>query len=133
MAERVGFVGLGIMGRGMAANLLKAGFEVRVWNRTASRMDALVADGAEAGESPADVAANCDIIVICVSDTPDVETVVLGENGVLEAAKPGHWSSIAAPSAPRSPRRSPHCWPRRTCTCSTRPSAAAARARPMAR
>ena len=49
MAERVGFVGLGIMGRGMAANLLKAGFEVRVWNRTASRMDALLANGAEAG------------------------------------------------------------------------------------
>ena len=89
MAERVGFVGLGIMGRGMAANLLKAGFEVRVWNRTASRMDALVANGAEAGESPADVAANCDVIVVCVSDTPDVENVVLGENGILEAAKPG--------------------------------------------
>ena len=89
MAERVGFVGLGIMGRGMAANLLKAGFDVRVWNRTASRMDALVDDGAEAGESPADVAANCDVIVVCVSDTPDVENVVLGENGILEAAKPG--------------------------------------------
>jgi len=89
MAERVGFVGLGIMGRGMAANLLKAGFEVRVWNRTASRMDALVADGAEAGESPADVAANCDVTVVCVSDTPDVENVVLGENGILEGAKSG--------------------------------------------
>ncbi len=89
MAERVGFVGLGIMGRGMAANLLKAGFDVRVWNRTASRMDALVADGAEAGESPADVAANCDVTVVCVSDTPDVENVVLGENGILGAAKPG--------------------------------------------
>jgi 3-hydroxyisobutyrate dehydrogenase len=89
MAERVGFVGLGIMGRGMVANLLKAGFEVRVWNRTASRMDALVADGASAGESPADVAASCDVTVVCVSDTPDVENVVLGENGILEGAKPG--------------------------------------------
>ena len=89
MAERIGFVGLGIMGRGMAANLLKAGFDVRVWNRTASRMDELVADGAEAGENPADVAANCDVIVVCVSDTPDVENVVLGENGILEGAKPG--------------------------------------------
>ena len=89
MAERVGFVGLGIMGRGMAANLLKAGFEVRVWNRTASRMDALVADGAEAGANPADVAANCDVTIVCVSDTPDVENVVMGENGILEAAKPG--------------------------------------------
>ncbi len=89
MAERVGFVGLGIMGRGMAANLLKAGFEVRVWNRTASRMDALVADGAEAGANPADVAANCGVTIVCVSDTPDVENVVLGENGILEGAKPG--------------------------------------------
>ncbi|OUC08905.1 6-phosphogluconate dehydrogenase, partial [Litorilinea aerophila] len=58
MSERVGFIGLGIMGRGMAANLLKAGFTVRVWNRTASRMEPLVAQGAEAGESPADVAAH---------------------------------------------------------------------------
>ena len=62
MSERVGFVGLGIMGRGMANNLLTAGFPLRVWNRTASRMDPFVEAGAEAGESPADVAANSDII-----------------------------------------------------------------------
>jgi 3-hydroxyisobutyrate dehydrogenase len=89
MAERVGFIGLGIMGRGMANNLLKAGFTVRLWNRTASRMDALVAAGAEAGSSPADVAANSDIIVTCVSDTPDVERVILGEDGVIHGAKAG--------------------------------------------
>jgi 3-hydroxyisobutyrate dehydrogenase len=89
MAERVGFIGLGIMGRGMAANLLKAGFDVRVWNRTASRADALVEQGATRGSSPADVAANSDIIVTCVSDTPDVERVVLGEDGVIHGAKAG--------------------------------------------
>jgi 3-hydroxyisobutyrate dehydrogenase len=89
MAERVGFIGLGIMGRGMANNLLKAGFQVRVWNRTASRMDALVEAGAEAGSSPADVAANSDIIVTCVSDTPDVERVILGDDGVIHGAKAG--------------------------------------------
>ncbi len=89
MSERVGFIGLGIMGRGMAHNLLKAGFAVRVWNRTASRAEGLVAAGAEAGSSPADVAAQSDIIVICVSDTPDVEDVVLGERGVIEGAQPG--------------------------------------------
>lgn len=89
MAERVGFIGLGIMGRGMANNLLKAGFSVRVWNRTASRADALVEAGAERGSSPADVAANSDIIVTCVSDTPDVERVVLGEDGVIHGAKAG--------------------------------------------
>jgi 3-hydroxyisobutyrate dehydrogenase len=89
MAEQVGFIGLGIMGRGMANNLLKAGFKVRVWNRTASRADALVEAGAELGSSPADVAAHSDIIVTCVSDTPDVERVILGEDGIIHGAKSG--------------------------------------------
>ncbi|MCB0074894.1 MAG: NAD(P)-dependent oxidoreductase, partial [Caldilineaceae bacterium] len=89
MSERIGFIGLGIMGRGMAANLLKAGFPVRVWNRTASRMDPLVEAGAEAGSSPADVAAHSDIIITCVSDTPDVEAVVLGEDGVIHGINEG--------------------------------------------
>ncbi|OQY35820.1 MAG: 2-hydroxy-3-oxopropionate reductase [Anaerolineaceae bacterium 4572_5.2] len=89
MQEKIGFIGLGIMGRGMSANLLKAGLEVCVWNRTASQMEALAAAGASAGESPADVAAKSDIIIICVSDTPDVEAVILGENGVIHGAKAG--------------------------------------------
>ena len=89
MSERVGFIGLGIMGRGMTKNLLKAGFEVRVWNRTSSRMDDMVEAGAKAGASPADVAANSDVIITCVSDTPDVEAVILGESGVLEGAQAG--------------------------------------------
>ncbi len=72
MPERIGFIGLGIMGRGMAHNLRKAGFALTVWNRTAARMDELVAAGAQAAASPADVAAQSDIIFICVSDTPDV-------------------------------------------------------------
>jgi len=77
------------MGGGMALNLLKAGFEVCAWNRTASRIDPVVEAGGEAGSSPADVAAKSEIIVICVSDTPDVEAVVLGENGVLESVTEG--------------------------------------------
>lgn len=89
MNERVGFVGLGIMGQGMARNLLNAEYSVRVWNRTSSRMDPLIEAGATAGASPADVAANCDIIVVCVSDTPDVEEVVLGENGILSGVQAG--------------------------------------------
>jgi len=84
MPEKIGFIGLGIMGRGMTHNLLKAGFEVTVWNRTASRMDEFVAAGAKAAANPADVARHCDIIMVCVSDTPDVEAVILGENGVIE-------------------------------------------------
>ena len=89
MNERIGFVGLGIMGQGMTRNLLKAGYNVRVWNRTASRMDPLVEAGATAAASPADVAANCDIVIICVSDTPDVQAVVLDENGILSGANQG--------------------------------------------
>ncbi len=89
MTEKIGFIGLGIMGRGMSANLLKAGFEVCVWNRTASRMEALAAAGASVGESPADVAAKSDIIITCVSDTPDVEAVILGPEGVIHGAKAG--------------------------------------------
>jgi 3-hydroxyisobutyrate dehydrogenase len=89
MSEQLGFIGLGIMGQGMARNLLKAKFSVRVWNRTSSRMDALVAEGAVAGSSPADVAANSDIMITCVSDTPDVEAVILGENGVIGGVKSG--------------------------------------------
>ena len=89
MAERVGFIGLGIMGRGMARNLLKAGFPLTVWNRTASRIDELVAEGAAAGASPADVASKSDIVITCVSDTPDVEQVILGESGVIHGARAG--------------------------------------------
>ena len=89
MNERVGFVGLGIMGQGMTRNLLKAGYSVRVWNRTASRMDPLVEAGASAAASPADVAANCDITIVCVSDTPDVQEVILGENGIHAGANAG--------------------------------------------
>jgi 3-hydroxyisobutyrate dehydrogenase len=105
MSERVGFIGLGIMGRGMAHNLLKAGFEVRVWNRTAARMDALVEAGAAAASSPADVAAGADIIFKCVIDTPDVEAVVLGENGVIHGARPGSLvidTSTISPQAERA-------------------------------
>ncbi len=89
VTRRIGFIGLGIMGRGMVANLLKAGFPVRVWNRTASRMDPLVQAGAEAGKDPADVASGSEIVITCVSDTPDVEEVVLGERGVISGARPG--------------------------------------------
>lgn len=89
MNEKVGFIGLGIMGGAMAANLLKAGFDVTVWNRTPSRITPLAQAGAAVGDHPADVAGRCDILVVCVSDTPDVEAVVLGRDGVLAGARPG--------------------------------------------
>ena len=89
MTERIGFIGLGIMGQGMARNILRAGFPLTVWNRTATRMDELVQAGAAASTSPADCAAHSDIIITCVSDTPDVEQVIMGENGVSHAAASG--------------------------------------------
>ena len=90
MAESVGFIGLGIMGQGMARNLLKAGFPLTVWNRTAAKTQPFVETGAQAAAAtPADLARRSDVIVICVSDTPDVEAVILGEQGVLAGVKPG--------------------------------------------
>lgn len=88
-SEKLGFIGLGIMGLSMARNLLRAGFPVRVWNRTAAKMAPLAAEGATTAASPADLAAQCDVIFICVSDTPDVQAVVLGEQGVIHGLRPG--------------------------------------------
>ncbi|MDE2634888.1 MAG: NAD(P)-dependent oxidoreductase [Chloroflexota bacterium] len=89
MSEKIGFIGLGIMGRGMVDNLMKAGFDLTVWNRTASRMDPFVERGAKAADSPRAVAESCDITIICVSDTPDVEAVILGQAGVIHGASAG--------------------------------------------
>lgn len=85
----IGFVGLGIMGHGMAANLVDAGIETAVWNRTAGRADDLVAAGAVLLPSPADIAAQCDVVMVCVSDTPDVDAVVFGDEGIATALRPG--------------------------------------------
>lgn len=104
MSARIGFIGLGLMGRGMAANLLDAGYDLAVWNRTASRMDALVEKGAKPAGSPAELAADSDIIFVCVSDTPDVEEVLFGGHGVVRGARRGTLvvdHSTISPSATR--------------------------------
>lgn len=87
--ERIGFVGLGTMGASMAANLLRAGAHLAVWNRTSGRAAGLVDLGAVHAGSPAEVAAGSDVTVICVSDTPDVETVLFGPDGIAQGARPG--------------------------------------------
>ncbi len=87
--ERVGFVGLGIMGGPMATNLMKAGFKLTVWNRTPARAQPLVEQGAALAQSPADVAAASEVTVSCVSDSPDVEAVALGDQGIIHGAPPG--------------------------------------------
>jgi len=87
--DRVGFIGLGIIGRGMSHNLLDAGFELTVWNRTAERAEEVVEAGAMLAGSPAEVAEASDIVVTCVSDTPDVEQVLTGHDGVIHGASAG--------------------------------------------
>lgn len=86
---RVGFVGLGIMGAPMAANLLRAGFIVTVWNRSPSRTQPLIEAGAVGADSPADVAAASEVTISCVTNSGDVEEVALGPGGVIEGAAPG--------------------------------------------
>ena len=104
MSKPVGFIGLGIMGRGMARNLIQAGFELRVWNRTASRIDELVDAEAVAADSPAELASQCDIIIVCVSDTPDVQAVILGENGIIHGAQSGALVIDTSTISPRATR-----------------------------
>ncbi len=89
MSKSIGFIGLGIMGRGMVDNLLGAGFELTIWNRTAERMSPFIERGAAAASSPSEVAAKSDIIITCVSDTPDVEQVILGADGIIHGASAG--------------------------------------------
>jgi len=88
--NRVGWIGLGIMGRPMARNLLKAGFRVVGYSRTKAKVDELVAAGGEAAQSPADVARRVEVTITMVPDAPDVEAVLFGTDGVVEAAQPGH-------------------------------------------
>ena len=89
MKESIGFIGLGIMGGAMAANVLHAGYDLTVWNRTPGRITPLAEAGAAVAADPADLAARSDVIITCVSDTPDVEAVILGPGGVIEGARPG--------------------------------------------
>ncbi|MGD2200043.1 MAG: NAD(P)-dependent oxidoreductase [Candidatus Bathyarchaeota archaeon] len=87
--KKIGFIGLGLMGSGMSMNLIKAGFPVTVWNRTASKMDPLVEAGAKAAASPKEVAEASEIILSIVTDSPDVEEVIMGSKGVIHGASTG--------------------------------------------
>jgi 2-hydroxy-3-oxopropionate reductase len=86
---RIGYIGLGLMGKSMARNILKAGFPLVVHNRSQAAVDELVKEGAEKASSPSDVAKQVDVIFTNLPDSPDVETVVLGPNGIIEGAHPG--------------------------------------------
>lgn len=87
--KKLGFVGLGVMGRPMARNLMRAGYELVVHNRSRAAVEELAAEGAGTAASPAEVAGLCDTVVLMLPDSPDVEGVMLGEGGVLEGTRPG--------------------------------------------
>jgi 2-hydroxy-3-oxopropionate reductase len=90
MAEKVGFIGLGIMGKPMAKNLMEAGYELVLYNRTLEKAQELAEDGeAEVATNPREVAENSEIIITMLPDSPDVEAVVAGESGVLEGIRDG--------------------------------------------
>ncbi|CAA9459656.1 MAG: 2-hydroxy-3-oxopropionate reductase [uncultured Rubrobacteraceae bacterium] len=89
MAQKIGFVGLGIMGRPMAKNLIEAGHELVLYNRTKEKAEELAGDGATVADTPRAVAESSGIIVTMLPDSPDVEAVVAGEGGLLEGIGEG--------------------------------------------
>ena len=89
MAQTIGFIGLGIMGRPMARNLLKAGYPLIVHSRSRGPVEEIVKSGAKAASSPKDVAAQCDVLITMLPNSPDVELVALGKDGIIEGARSG--------------------------------------------
>jgi 2-hydroxy-3-oxopropionate reductase len=86
---RIGYIGLGLMGKSIARNILKAGFPLVVHNRSRGVVEELAAEGARTATSPAEVAAAVDVVFTNLPDSPDVELVALGPQGILESARPG--------------------------------------------
>ena len=89
MAQVIGFIGLGIMGRPMARNLLKAAYPLVVHSRSRGPVDEIARAGAKVGSSPRDVAAQSDVLITMLPNSPDVELVALGRDGIIEGARPG--------------------------------------------
>jgi 2-hydroxy-3-oxopropionate reductase len=86
---KVGFIGLGVMGKPMARNLLRSGYPLVVHNRSRSSVEELKAEGADAAVSPSEVAAQVEVVITCLPDSPDVELVALGTNGIIEGISEG--------------------------------------------
>ena len=103
--SRVGFIGLGIMGRPMARNLLKAGFSLAVHSRTRASVDALAADGAAPAGSAAEVAAASEVVITMLPDSADVELVARGPHGIFEGAASGLVIADMSTIAPAATRR----------------------------
>ncbi len=103
--ERIGFIGLGIMGKPMACNLMQAGYPLVVYNRSRAPMTELAALGATLAESPQAVASQVDVVISCVSDSPDVEAIALGQNGVIAGARSGMLYIDMSTIAPATARK----------------------------
>ncbi|NJP10144.1 MAG: 2-hydroxy-3-oxopropionate reductase [Leptolyngbyaceae cyanobacterium RU_5_1] len=103
--QRIGFIGLGIMGKPMARNLLKAGYPVVVHNRSRATTEELTAEGAGVAETPGAIAQQSDVVITCLPDSPDVESVVLGNEGVLAGAQSGMIYIDASTIAPTTAQK----------------------------
>ena len=101
MLKKIGFIGTGIMGKGMIRNLMKAGFEVAVYNRTKAKADDIVAEGAEWRDSVKECVADRDVVISIVGYPKDVEETYFGENGVIANAKKGSYVIDMTTSSPK--------------------------------
>ena len=119
--ETVGFVGLGIMGLPMSLNLLKAGYPLTVYNRTRGKTAEPASKGAAVAESPREVAQRSSVVITMVADSPDVEEVVLGKNGVIEGIQNDAIVIDMSSIAPSVTRRISGLLAGRAPTCSTLP------------
>jgi 3-hydroxyisobutyrate dehydrogenase-like beta-hydroxyacid dehydrogenase len=103
--KNIAYLGLGIMGSGMAANLLKAGYGVTVWNRSPDRRTPLVEQGAKPADTPAQAVANADVILYCLSNDAAVEELVFGQDGILSNVRPGQIAIDHSTVHPATSRR----------------------------
>lgn len=103
--KKIGFIGLGVMGSWMCENLLKAGYTVNIWNRTASKMEKPISRGAVPCKSAKEVAEKSDLVIVMVGDSPDVEEVVLGPSGIIEGAASGLIVVDMSSTSPTAERR----------------------------
>ena len=105
MRPTVGFIGLGLMGKPMAQNLLRAGFPLVVWNRTRSKADDLVRDGAKLAANPREAAAQADVLITIVSDPPALEDVLFGADGAMAGLRKGSLLIDSSTVSPETARR----------------------------
>jgi 2-hydroxy-3-oxopropionate reductase len=108
MKPTVGLIGLGLMGKPMGHNLLKAGFPLNVWNRTSERANDLVREGAKLATNPRQIAAESDVLITIVSDPPAIEQVLWGQNGALEGLRRGSLYIDSSTISPELARRVGH-------------------------